>query len=736
MNSSHILEHLNPEQKEAVCAPRSNILVLAGAGSGKTRVLIHRIAWLVEEENVSLYNIMGVTFTNKAASEIRSRAQQLLQKPTRNLWLGTFHSIAHRILRYHSKAANLSNDFEIIDVATQLRMVRKIILELNIDLKTFPPRRATSFINDCKDEGQRARHKEAGGNFNLERLIRIYTEYEDRCKKDNLVDFAELLLRAHELWLEREDILTEYQERFQDLLVDEFQDTNSIQYAWLRMLAGREGKSMFVGDDDQSIYGWRGAKMANMFAYEKDYSDVKTIRLEQNYRSTGRLLKAANAVIENNKVRKKKKLWTEAEDGAAIHLYEASDEVSEARFVAERIKSWQAEDETRKLANIAVFYRANAQSQVIEDAMMSFGLPYKIRGNLSFYERMEIKDILAYMRLLVNKNSDNAMNRVINTPPRRIGQTSLNIINQVVDDLGCSMWEASEIVQEQNKLPTRTAQRLEKFCQKLQDVTAKAKALNLADIANLVINQFDLKEFHGKGSGEVALARVENLKELISACNRYQQNSFNETETGLDLLQNYLDEVTLGIDSPTDENADALQLMTLHTSKGLEFPLVFMVGMEEGVFPRLPMFNTASKSKIEAELEEERRLCYVGITRAMQMLYMTYARSRRVYGRETYNKRSFFITEIPTDLLTEVRYTAPTDSEYTAPSNFAKVRKTPTPIKPRQFRIGQSVIHPKFGKGTLTSIDGKGEDTKVQVRFCNDDQKWLLLSYSKLQKAD
>jgi len=732
---SGILQSLNDKQKEAVSAPRGNLLVLAGAGSGKTRVLVHRIAWLVAVEKVAPQDILAVTFTNKAAGEIRERVGALLGGNIRHLWFGTFHHIAHRLLRRHIDEAGFKSDFQIIDADEQLRLVRKIIRDLNIDEQRWPAVAAAAFINRCKDEGQRARHKEPDRTLYADMHLKIYTAYEESCNLSGLVDFAELLLRSHELWLEQPQLLARYQERFQDLLVDEFQDTNSIQYAWLRVLAGDIGKVMVVGDDDQSIYGWRGAKVGNILSFEQEFPGVRTIRLEQNYRSTSILLDAANALIRNNVQRKGKNLWTQAGHGVPIRICSVYNEVDEAIFVARQIESWLRQG--GGLSEVAVFYRSNAQSQVLEDVLVKFGLPYRIHGGYHFYKRAEIRDAIAYMRMLLTPHTDQALLRIINMPPRGVGEATIRLIGIEAGVADCSLWQAAMQLLDREEVKGRAAAGLATLRDRLAQLTIKARTQSLDEIAAAVVDGFELKEHHGRGDGEAPQARVENLRELVSACRRYQEsedldNDMPGDQGGMAWLRGFIDQVLLGItDTRVGEFADVVQLMTLHACKGLEFPVAFMTGMEEGLFPRRSAFVRPG------ELEEERRLCYVGMTRAMRLLYMTHARSRRIHGRDVFNTRSNFLDEIPAELTVDFRQG---HGEDTAPPMKASRPEASGGGVPasgaHEPSPGRRVLHPSFGEGSIVDTVGHGDQTKVQVHFAGRGRKWLVLRYARLEMMD
>jgi DNA helicase II / ATP-dependent DNA helicase PcrA len=728
---THLLDGLNDAQREVVTAPDGNLLVVAGAGSGKTRVLVHRIAWLIETEGVSPQGILAVTFTNKAAAEMRGRIEALLGMSVRSLWVGTFHGIAHRLLRMHWQEAGLPQNFLILDADDQLRLVKRVQRSLDIDEQKWPPRQAAWFINAQKDEGRRARDVPAADD-DLFRAThrRIYESYEALCRQGGLVDFAELLLRSHELWLERGDLLDHYQRRFGHLLVDEFQDTNTIQYAWLRVLAGRTGRIMAVGDDDQSIYGWRGARVENIRRFRDDFADVGVIRLEQNYRSTANILKAANALIGHNADRLGKELWTAGAEGEPIRVYAGFNDLDEARFVAERIQDWL--DGGGSAEDVAVLYRSNAQSRVLEEALLRQQIPYRIYGGLRFFERAEIRNALAYLRLAHDRHADPAFERVINTPTRGIGDKTVEAIRTVARERTVSLWQAARLAIAENGLPARAASRLAEFQRLVDDLGEAAQRVPLHELADLCIDSTGLLAYHGQERGERGLARKENLEELVSACRQFTGDMVFPLEDGdraeVSLLQEFLDQVALDTGERESQSGPSVQMMTLHSAKGLEFPLVFLTGMEEGLFPHRMSVEEPGR------LEEERRLCYVGITRAMHSLYLTYAETRRLHGRDTYNRPSQFLQEIPPGLLQEVRLGGavqrPIGAGRGAPEGaFVEVRLP-------GLRLGQRVHHAKFGEGVVLQSEGSGERARVQVNFGAQGAKWLVMSLANLRPLD
>ena len=718
MDVSQLLDSLNDAQREVVAAPPGNLLVLAGAGSGKTRVLVHRIAWLMQVEGVSAHGIMAVTFTNKAAKEMRARIEQILHLPSRGLWIGTFHGLAHRLLKAHWQEANLPQNFQILDGEDQLRLVKRVMAELQIDDTRWQPKQAQWFINGHKDEGRRVAHIDTHGDLFHQTMLRIYRAYEEACERGGLVDFAEILLRAHELWLQQPQLLAHYQQRFQHLLVDEFQDTNAIQYAWLRVLAGKTGKLMAVGDDDQSIYGWRGARIENIQQFEKDFAGTRVIRLEQNYRSTGTILKAANAVIANNNGRLGKELWTQGKDGEPIALYAGFNEQDEARFIVERIDAAVKEGLTR--SEMAILYRSNAQSRVLEDALLRAGIAYRIYGGLRFYDRLEIKNAVAYMRLILNRDDDTAFERVINTPVRGIGGKTVDDIRSRARDYGESLWRAACAMASNGEFTPRAGNAVRGFLELIEKLDRDTDPMDLSELADHVIKVSGLLEFHKQEKGEKGQARVENLQELISACRQF---AFDDDEDASPLRQ-FIDNAALDAgEGQADEFEDAVQLMTLHSAKGLEFPIVFLAGVEENLFPHKMSLEEPGR------LEEERRLCYVGITRAMQKLFITYAESRRLYGSESYNTPSRFIREIPPELIQEVRLRSsvsrPLSSRFAGGSLHA--------ASDSGYHLGQRVLHQIFGEGIILNVEGNGPSTRVQVNFDREGSKWLVLQYAKLE---
>ena len=716
MDVTSILDSLNDAQRSAVAAPVCSMLVLAGAGSGKTRVLVHRIAWLVQAEAMSPYSVMAVTFTNKAAAEMRSRIEELLGIAPRGMWVGTFHGLSHRLLRSHWQEAGLPENFQILDSDDQLRIIKRIMKAMQLDEQKWPPRQAQWFINSKKDEGLRPDYIDPGYDPFERTMVDVYRRYHDYCEQAAVVDFGELLLRAHELLLKRPDVLQHYRERFRYILVDEFQDTNAVQYAWLRLLAGDQDKLMVVGDDDQSIYGWRGARIENIRQFTKDFPKAQTIKLEQNYRSTGNILKAANAVIANNPDRLGKELHTDGNEGEPVHLYAGFNELDEARFITDRIKEAIASGTAR--SDMAVLYCSNAQSRILEEAMLRASIPYRIYGGQRFFERAEIKNALAYLRLASSPNDDTSLERVINVPTRGIGEKSVEKLREAARAQSISLWQAMKNLVASAALGGKAGKSMAAFVELIDAMGQAAKTLELGELADHVVTVSGLMEHHGKEKGEKGQARLENLEELINACRQFDMDDLDEEQDSATPLDAFLAHAALEAgDNQADQFQDSVQMMTLHSAKGLEFPLVFLAGMEEGLFPH-------KMSLDEGNLEEERRLCYVGITRAMTTLYLTYAESRRLYGSETMNRPSRFIREIPGELLQEVRLGGTISRPVTT-------RMAPASAD-HGLSLGQRVHHNVFGEGIVTNYEGEGGQARVQVNFDSEGSKWLMMAYANL----
>jgi DNA helicase-2/ATP-dependent DNA helicase PcrA len=722
---SHILNGLNEAQRQAVTAQPEHMLVLAGAGSGKTRVLVHRIAWLIQVEGISPYNIFAVTFTNKAAAEMRQRVEKLQGSSAVGMWVGTFHGLAHRLLRNHWKEARLPQSFQILDSDDQYRLVRRVLKTLDLDEAKWPPKQAQGFINARKDEGKRPAHIDTSRNPIYEQLVRIYTAYEVACERAGVIDFAELLLRTLELIRDNESLLAHYQKRFQHILVDEFQDTNTIQYALIQLLAGNSNKVFIVGDDDQAIYGWRGAKVENIQRFQKHFPSAELIRLEQNYRSTTTILSAANALIDHNADRMGKKLWSSGEDGEQIIFYNAYDERDETHFVINKIK--QFVDAGHARAEVAILYRSNAQSRVFEERFVSEGIPYRVYGGMRFFERAEIKNALAYLRLMDNENDDASFERVVNTPTRGIGERSVDKVRELARQMDCSLWLAARRIIDDKGLPTRAANALQNFIELIESMKHDTAEVPLHEQVDHVVHSVGLIEFYEKEKGEKAQARVENIEELVTAARGFDYDQ-SELEVEMSELTAFLTHAALEAgEGQAAEWDDCVQLMTMHSAKGLEFPLVFIVGMEEGLFP------SQRSLEEEGKLEEERRLCYVGITRAREQLVLSCAEHRRLYGQDLYPSPSRFISEIPEQLINEVR--GRHNASHTVASSQYKSSGYKSTETVNGIYVGQNVMHQKFGEGVVTNLEGSGSHARVQVNFEHEGSKWLVMAYANLSPS-
>ncbi len=721
MDVSYILESLNEKQREAVTSESPHLLVLAGAGSGKTRVLVHRVAWIVDGFRSNPGTIMTVTFTNKAANEMQSRIQELLKSPVPELWCGTFHGLAHRTLKRFYKEANLISGFTILDADDQLRIIKRLAKELELEDSAWPPKQIQWQINSWKDDGKRSKDIKAEKDFYTETIKGLYEKYEDLCKQDSLVDFAELLLKSYELIRDDAKVKKFFHSRFKHILIDEFQDTNKIQYKWLQEIASNEANLTAVGDDDQSIYGWRGARVENIDAYEKSHDQSETIRLEQNYRSTSVILNAANALIENNQERLGKNLWTDSKEGELITLYQAYSEQDEARFIAEVIKGWMNSGELYK--DCAVVYRSNAQSRAIEEALLRISIPYRIYGGLRFYERLEIKNAMSFLKVIFNPHDNPSFERSIANPPRGIGAKTLIKIRNKANENNLSYVQASAKMLDEGLIGGRGAAGLRSYLKLLIDHGEQLDKTPLSDLLDSIIQSSGLIQHHEKEAGEKGKTRIENLEELITAAKNFEQ-SFDKEKTIREISESFLDTVSLDAgETQAGEFDDAVQLMTLHSAKGLEFPLVFMTGLEETLFPHGRSMESPN------QLEEERRLCYVGITRAMKKLYLTYAESRRLHGSDVFNPPSRFIKEIPAEYIDEIRPRASVNVPYKRTS-----QSSPMDFKEEiGIALGQKVLHPKFGQGIVLNYEGSGESARVQINFESAGTKWLVLSFANLE---
>jgi DNA helicase-2/ATP-dependent DNA helicase PcrA len=708
--SSNLLSGLNDKQLEAVTLPHQSALILAGAGSGKTRVLTTRIAWLIQTGQVSPQGVLAVTFTNKAAKEMLSRLSAMLPINTRGMWVGTFHGLCNRLLRAHHREAGLPATFQILDSADQLSMIKRLVKAMNVDDEKFPPKEVQGYINSCKEEGLRA-HAVDAYDAHSQRLREIFEEYDKQCQREGVADFAELLLRSYELLSRDKHIREHYQSRFRYILVDEFQDTNRLQYLWLKLFAGDSNCIFAVGDDDQSIYSFRGARVGNMRDFERDFDIRNVIKLEQNYRSHSNILDAANAIITHNRNRLGKNLWTAEGRGEPVRVYQGYNDIDEANFIVEEIRMLHAEGTA--LDEIALLYRSNAQSRTLEHALFSAGLPYRVYGGLRFFERAEIKHTLAYLRLIANPNDDTALLRVINFPTRGIGARSLEQLQEIARAQDFSLWQAAVLKAGNNTQPGRG---IEGFVGLIRQMQEQATGLSLPELAELATTLSGLRQhYQTEKEGE---DRIANLDELINAAVAF----VNENDTSD--LSEFLSFASLEAgEHQADAGRDALQLMTVHAAKGLEFKVVFISGLEEGLFPH-------EQSLFEANgLEEERRLMYVAVTRARQRLYLSHAQSRMLHGQIRYGIASRFLDEIPEELLKRLnsRPTAVNQPQPAIPRSTSQAGALP-------WKIGQSVMHSKFGQGVVVSYEGNANDMRVQVNFGHAGLKWLALEYAKLEK--
>jgi len=713
MDVSDLIDPLNDAQREAVAAPLGQALVLAGAGSGKTRVLTHRAAWLVRVEGATPYGIMAVTFTNKAAGEMRGRIESLLGTSAGGMWAGTFHGLAHRLLRLHWQDAGLPRNFQILDSEDQKRLVKRVLRGLELDEARFPVRQVQGFINSRKDEGERPGDVAEAGQAYLGELSRIYQAYEEACQRSGQVDFAELLLRAYELLRDNPTLLAHYRNRFRHVLVDEFQDTNAIQYEWLRLLAGNDADVFVVGDDDQSIYGWRGARVENLQRFRQDYPGARVYRLEQNYRSTANILEAANTLIHHNSGRMGKQLWTEDGAGELLSLYAAFNEQDEARFVVEHMQQMLQEGYRR--SDLAVLYRSNAQSRTFEERLISRGIPYRVYGGLRFFERAEIKDALAYLRLIASRADDPSFERVANTPTRGVGNRTLDLVRANARERGISLWHGARAAIAEGALASRSANALRGFLELIETLEAETEGWPLPDRLEHVLQRSRLREHYENDRSERAQDRLENLNELITAARTFESEYDNTDE--LDPVNAFLAHAALEAgEGQGDEWQDCVQLMTLHSAKGLEFPVVFLVGLEEGLFPHRMSVEEPGR------LEEERRLCYVGITRARERVMLTFAERRRLHGQDNVTMPSRFLRELPPDRLNEVRgrMTVSRPSMVSASGDA-------------DFTLGQRVHHDRFGEGVVLQYEGSGAGARVQVNFAGVGTKWLVAAYANLE---
>jgi DNA helicase-2/ATP-dependent DNA helicase PcrA len=739
---NQILVGLNPQQLAAVTLPHESALILAGAGSGKTRVLTTRIAWLIQTGQVSPHGLMAVTFTNKAAREMLTRISAMLPINTRGMWVGTFHGLCNRLLRTHFRDAALPQTFQILDSQDQLALVKRVLKALNVDDEKYPPRELQYFINGNKDQGLRAAQVEAYDDHSR-RLNELYAEYDKQCNREGVVDFAELMLRCFELLQRNEVLRNHYQGRFSHVLVDEFQDTNRLQFRWLKLLAGPHNAVFAVGDDDQSIYAFRGASSNNMFEFERDFAKGKVIKLEQNYRSQGNILDAANALIRHNRSRLGKELWTSEGKGEPLRLFEAATDVEEAGFIVEEVKGLRSEG--TPLSEIALLYRSNAQSRVLEHALFNAGLPYRVYGGLRFFERQEIKHALAYLRLIANPQDDGALLRVINLPARGVGARSLEQLQEASRMRGISLWQAAC----STPLAGKAGGGVTSFVQIIEGMRVRCLGLSLPEMVEVVVAGSGLKSYYE--AERDGADRIENLNELVTAATGFEiegafapaddpsavePTPFNDEapDPRLRVLNDFLAHASLEAgEHQATAGADALQLMTVHSAKGLEFQAVFISGLEEGLFPHENSLNE------QDGVEEERRLMYVALTRARRRLYLSVAQSRMLHGQTRYNVASRFLAEVPDGLLRRLNARRPmafgpgvSASTWAAPGSTRGEYST-VPASP--WKVGQNVLHPKFGPGVIVNAEGRGNDARVQVNFRQAGLKWLALDFAKLTPA-
>ncbi|MRH78438.1 DNA helicase II [Spiribacter sp. C176] len=719
MDVSDLIDPLNAAQREAVTAPLGRALVLAGAGSGKTRVLTHRAAWLVRVEGATPFNLLAVTFTNKAAAEMRGRIEHLLDLSSSGMWVGTFHGLSHRLLRMHWQEAGLPQSFQILDSEDQRRLVKRVMRDLKVDENRWPVRQLQGFINARKDAGERPDDLDISDPY-MGPMAQVYKAYESACQIAGVVDFAELMLRTVETLQNHLELLSHYRRRFRHVLVDEFQDTNGIQYQWLKLLAGPEADVFIVGDDDQSIYGWRGARVENLQRFREDYANTQVLRLEQNYRSTSNILEAANALISRNSDRLGKKLWTDGAEGEPIAVYAAFNEQDEARFVIERLLR-MTEDQGLARSDFAILYRSNAQSRTFEEALLARRIPYRVYGGLRFFERAEIKDALAYLRLISNRDDSAALERIINTPTRGIGTRTIEALRLTARNEEISLWAAAQrLVQQAGVLPARAANALRGFIDLIEQLAAEIEAAPLPDQLEVMLQKSGLRGHVAKDQSERAQDRLENLDELITAARSFEQDA--TIEEGMDVVTAFLSHAALEAgEGQAGEWEDCVQLMTLHSAKGLEFPIVFIVGLEEGLFPH------RMSTEEPGRLEEERRLAYVGITRARQQLILTHAERRRLHGRDDLGIPSRFIRELPPELIEEVR------ARFSV-SNGASAMANSWASEANEFSLGERVQHSRFGEGIVLDCEGSGPSARIQVNFDDAGAKWLVAAYAKLER--
>ena len=716
MISPPIVDGLNEKQQQSVALDEDiNALILAGAGSGKTRVLTHRIHYLVSTKNYHVDDILAVTFTNKAANEMKERLSDLLRRPIGRMWVGTFHSLAHRLLRTHPIEANLSPTFQILDAQDQFRIIKRLMKENGVDETKFPIKKVQWFINQQKDEGILPHEIDAGYNFFVKQSAKVFDLYEKHCQVNDLVDFAGLLVKSYGLLKNNQSLLEHYQNKFRHILVDEFQDTNRIQYQFIKILHNQSNHVFCVGDDDQSIYGWRGAKIENIQKIENDFKPIQVIKLEQNYRSTGNILSASNALIANNQNRLEKSLWTESGDGDLINVLNARTETEEAQYVVGEIQTQF--NQGRNLDECAILYRSNAQSRVFEESLIKQNLNYRIYGGLRFFERAEIKDAMGYIRLIENTSDNIAFERIVNFPTRGIGLSTIEKIRSYANENQTNLFQSSIAIID--SLPSRAANALQSFIHLIEAISDSSKNLILNEKVDSILLQSGLMSHYANDKSDKAGSKRENLDELVTAATQYvheEDNEMNET-------QGFIALATLDSSGESNQsNQSSVQLMTVHSAKGLEFPVVFLVGLEEDLFP-------SRQSKDEPHLlDEERRLCYVGMTRSMEKLFIVHAEMRNLYGSETFNPPSRFLREIPPELTVEVR------TGGNIPRRPARVKSSqPGEVPDTDLKLGQRVLHEVFGEGVILNYEGQGPNARVEVSFSSSNTKWLMVSYAKLK---
>ena len=722
MISPSMSDELNEKQQQSVALEEDvNALILAGAGSGKTRVLTHRIHYLVSTKNHHVDDILAVTFTNKAANEMKERLSELLRRPIGRMWVGTFHSLAHRLLRTHPVEANLSPTFQILDAQDQFRIVKRLMKENGVDETKFPIKKVQWFINQQKDEGILPHQIDAEHNYFVKQSAKIFDFYEKHCQTNDLVDFAGLLVKSYELLKNNQSLLDHYQKKFRHILVDEFQDTNRIQYQWIKLLHTQQNHIFCVGDDDQSIYGWRGARIENIQKIENDFKPIQVIKLEQNYRSTGNILSASNAVIANNKNRLEKSLWTKSGDGELINVFNARTETEEAQYVVSEVENQF--NQGRNLSECAILYRSNAQSRVFEESLIKRNLNYRIYGGLRFFERAEIKDAMGYVRLIENRSDNIAFERIVNFPTRGIGLSTIEKIRSHATENHTDLFQSSIAIV--NSLPARASNALQAFINLIEAISDSSKHLTLSEKVDSILIQSELMAHYANDKTDKAGSKRENLDELVTAATQYvheEDNEMNET-------QGFIALATLDSSGESNQsNQNCVQLMTVHSAKGLEFPVVFLVGLEEDLFP-------SRQSKDEPHLlDEERRLCYVGMTRAMNTLTLSYASKRFIHGNSFYSMASRFLDEIPINYLNYIKNSSsgvnmrnPKDNQ----SHYTKM----TSSNSSMYSIGQVVKHAKFGLGTVVNCEGSGDSMRLQIKFQKVGTKWLISSYANLELA-